>query len=177
MRYVLGIILGAFSGFLIYMGSAMLLMDFSSGAEPSSIFVFVTFFGGWIVSSIFLIRGTQQTSKVLSRGFLLGAAEWLAMLPIGFILGGRAASTADTSTEAGATGAALGAGLITTLTGGVAIAMALFCLLGFAITYFMRREMKPDEEPRVPCPECAEDIKPEAKKCRYCGAELATSSR
>jgi len=28
------------------------------------------------------------------------------------------------------------------------------------------------EEKRIPCPECAEMIKPKAKKCHFCGAKL-----
>jgi len=29
-----------------------------------------------------------------------------------------------------------------------------------------------NEPERIPCPVCAERIMPEAKKCRYCGAEI-----
>ena len=30
-----------------------------------------------------------------------------------------------------------------------------------------------DESNRVPCPECAERILPEAKRCRFCGADVS----
>jgi hypothetical protein len=29
-----------------------------------------------------------------------------------------------------------------------------------------------EKDTRIPCPECAELIKPEAKKCRFCGAKI-----
>lgn len=175
MKTVVAIVLGFFSGFLIYMAAGMIF--FSGGAEPSSAFVLVTLFGSWALSSWILVRGAQTVSKVFSRGFLLGAAEWLALIPVGMIFSGKALS--QTVAEGGGTnaelaGATLGAGLITFITGGVSVVMALVCLLGFAISYFIGREMKPEgTAPSRPCPECAELIQAAARRCRHCGANLA----
>jgi len=172
MKVFIGIILGFFSGFLIYMAAAMLF----SGGEPSGAFVFATFFGGWILSTWILVRGARTVSKVFSRGFLLGAAEWLAMIPVGMVLSGRALT--QTVTQGGGTGAELagatiGAGLVSFITGGVSIAMALVCLIGFAVSYFIGREMRPEAAtPTRTCPECAELIQAAARKCKHCGAEI-----
>lgn len=35
-----------------------------------------------------------------------------------------------------------------------------------------RGDVGPPSEERVPCPECGERIKPEAVKCRFCGARF-----
>lgn len=173
MKIIVALIFGLLSGFLIYMGAAML---FVSG-EPSGAFVFITFLGGWAISSWIIVRKTKTLSRVFSRGFLLGAAEWMAMIPIGLVFGGRVfsqtvAQVGDTSNAATA-GVAIGAGLFSMITGSVAIVMAVVCLIGFAISYFMGREMRAETSPaKVPCPECAELIQADARKCRFCGAQI-----
>lgn len=173
MKIFIGIILGFFSGFLIYMASAML---FTSG-EPSGAFIFATFVGGWALSTWVMVRGARTISKVFSRGFLIGAAEWLAIIPIGLVFRGKMLS--ETVSQGGGTdaelaGATLGAGVVSFITGGVAVVMALICLIGFAVSYFMGREMKPESAtPTRACPDCAEFIQAAARKCRHCGAEIA----
>jgi hypothetical protein len=173
MRILAGIILGFFSGFLIYMAASVL---FASG-EPSGGFVFATFFGGWVLSTWIMVRGARTTSKVFSRGFLIGAAEWLAMIPVGLVLSGRALTeTVDqgSGTDAELAGATIGAGLVSLVTGGVAIVMTAVCLIGFAVSYLIGREMKPESAtPTRACPECAELIQAAARKCKHCGAEIA----
>ena len=176
MKVLVGIILGFFSGFLLYMVSALL---FTSGA-PSSAFVFTTFFGGWILSTWVLVRGARTISKVFSRGFLLGAAEWLAMIPAGMVLGGKALNetvSQGTGTDAELAGATIGAGLVSVITGGVSVVMALACLLGFMVSYFIGREMKPEMVTSTrTCPDCAEIIQAAARKCKHCGVEIEVLS-
>jgi ABC-type uncharacterized transport system permease subunit len=65
----------------------MALMVFTDGESPSSLFAHITFFGGWFLSGYIMLRGTKTISEVISRGFLIGAAEWLATIPAGLILG------------------------------------------------------------------------------------------
>lgn len=138
--------MGVLSGFLLYLMAAMAL-----GGRTTSIsttFVLVTFFGGWALSMYFLLKGAFSVSKVLSRGFLLGAAEWLLMIPVGLLFAGRAVTdtvAASDGSSATHVGAAIGGGFVAFITGGVSIAMAVFCLIAFAVTYFMTREMKPEE--------------------------------
>ena len=132
MKTAVAILMGFFSGLLIYFIAAMLFADLGgTGKGPSAAFVAVTFLGGWILSSVLLRRGAVTVSKVFSQGFLLGAAEWLVMIAAGIVFSGKAA------TAAGA-----GLGIFAFFTGGISIIMAVVCLIGFAVSYFMGREMK-----------------------------------
>jgi hypothetical protein len=123
IKVLVALAMGFLAGFLIYMAAAMLFAD----DKPSAAFVFITFFGGWAASVAILLRGARTVSKAFTRGFLLGAAEWLAMIPVGMIFSGKTLSKTVTrsATEAEMAGATIGAGIVSFITGGVAIAMAL----------------------------------------------------
>jgi len=180
MKTLVAIIMGFFSGFLIYMMISMLIVDTGSRSTSSMPLVFLTFFGGWAFSSWLLLREARSVSKVFSRGFLLGAAEWLAMAFVGLIFSGRAVSTSvESGTGSGAetAGAVIGGGLVAALAGGISVFMAVVCLIGFAVSYFIGKEMRDRTSlPTRKCPECAEMIQAEARKCRYCGASLVTEN-
>lgn len=177
MRILIGVVLGFQSGFLIFMAIAMLF----SGAEPSSAMVYTTILGGWALSTWGLLLGARSVSKVFKRGFLLGAIEWLAMIPVGVVYSGR--SVADVVARGGGTdaelaGATIGAGLVSFVTSGVAVVMALVCLICFAVTFFFVREMKPEVKMETRrCPECAELIMAAARKCKHCGSSVDPAER
>jgi len=174
VKLLVGLVLGFFSGFLIYMACALM-----NSGPPSGMFVAVTFLGGWAISTYFLVRDANSVSKVFSRGFLVGAAEWFAMLPIGFVFAGKVVSDAvgevDGSSEAGGVvaGAMIGGGLISIITGTLSIVMTFVCLLGFFISHQLGREMKQEISVETKtCPDCAELIQAAATKCKHCGASI-----
>lgn len=178
MKTTVAVFMGLFSGVLLYLMAGMLFIDFDTKAEPSGLFIAVTLLGGWALSTWLLLKNARTTSRVLSRGFLLGAAEWFTMILVGVIFGGRTTGSAlahSSSVDgASAVGAALGGGLVAFLTGGVSIFMAIVCLIGFAIVHLTAREMKAEPaEPTKKCPMCAELVLVEARRCKHCGADLA----
>ena len=157
----------------------MLFADIGSQQQPSSALVLVAFLGGWAASSYLLFNGARSVSKVLVRGSLLGAAEWLAVGAAGLVFSGRAAAHAAGPGASGAevAGAAIGGGILAAMTGGVSIVMSIVCLMVFAIAYFAGREMRDTTAiPTKKCPECAEMVQAESRKCRHCGAALVTDS-
>jgi hypothetical protein len=181
MKTVVAVAMGLISGFLMYMMAAMLTVDVSGTSTSRPSFALVLLIGGWILSTWLLLRGAASVSAVFRRGFLLGAAEWLLMAGVGVLFSGRMVNSSMTGTggsDAASAGAAVGGGLMAALTGGVSVFMAIVCLIGFAIAYFTGREMSDrTSTPTRKCPECAEMIQPDAKKCRYCGAILQAESR
>jgi predicted RNA-binding Zn-ribbon protein involved in translation (DUF1610 family) len=175
MRYVIGTLLGLLSGLLIYMIAALFLS--SSPEGPTGVFVAVFFIGGWVLSTVAMVRNTRSTSKVVSRGALMGAAEWILVIPAGAVMAGRATSAVGGASDAELAGAAIGGGLFAMFTGALALGMAVVCLIVFTIAYFMGREMKPETAGATKkCPECAELVQPDAKKCRYCGTSFVDPS-
>lgn len=177
MKTLIAILMGAISGFLLYMMVALLMIGPNMSSGTMTGVVFVMFFGGWILSAWLLLRGATGPSTVFRRGFLLGAGEWLAMAAVGVIFSGKTVSSAvgaSGGSDAASTGAVLGGGMFAALAGGVSVFMAVVCLIGFAIAYFTGREMRDTTSiPSKKCPECAEMVQPEARKCKHCGASLA----
>jgi hypothetical protein len=171
MRTLVAIVMGTFSGFLVYMMTALLLNDLGSGGPPR-VLAFVTFIGASAVSGYLLARNASTVSAVFRRGILLGAAQWLAMAAVSVVLGGRAAASAISSSggsKASAAGAAIGGGLVAVLAGVVSVFMSVN-----AIAYLLSREMKNTAgTPTLKCSDCAEMIQAEAMTCRHCGAIIS----
>ena len=122
VRVLVAFTLGLFSGFLIYVADAMLFTGSASSAEAVLLRGWAVFIGGWAISGSLLLWGTRTTTQVFKRGFLLGAVEWLGMIPVMF--SGKQPS------------------LTMTRWAGVAGLMAVACLVGFAVVYFVVREVK-----------------------------------
>lgn len=175
MKTTIAIFMGAISGFLIYMMFALVFSDLQSGG-PSGAMIFITFIGGTALSAWLLRRGARSISRVVARGFLLGAAEWMLMILVGVIFAGKSVSTASAAaggSSAATAGSVVGGGIVAFLTGGVSLFMVILCLAGFAIAHFIGKEMKDTTAtPTRKCPECAEMVQQDARKCRYCGTVL-----
>jgi hypothetical protein len=177
MKVLVAIVMGLLSGLLLYVMAGMLSADLSGKSEPSVGLWLAVFFVGWGLSTVALARGAQTVSRVFRRGFLLGAAEWLVMAAVGLVFSGKAVSSATeaagTSNTAQHAGAVVGGGIVAMIAGGFSVFMAVVCLIGFVIAYFITREMKDTSGvPTRKCPECAEMVQADARKCRYCGSQL-----
>lgn len=176
MRILSGLFLGGVSGFLIYFILAMAVgaKDIGSG------FVAVTFLGGWAATSFLLLRGSKTTSKVWSRGALVGAAEWLAMIAATWLLAGHAFTKtvgAAGDTGGASVGAGIGAGIAGFLGTGISGFMVFVCLMTWFIASRMNKEMKSENDrAQVKCASCAEMIYAEAVKCKHCGHNIAKDS-
>ena len=119
-KWIVAIVMGFFYGILLYM---LLALTLSGKAGPSGIFTFMTFFGGWVISAYLMLKGAKTVSKTVSRGFLIGASEWLLLIPATLIFTGKAASdviVGSGGSNAAAVGATLGMGFVTFLTGTLA---------------------------------------------------------
>jgi hypothetical protein len=132
MKTSIAILMGSCSGLLIAIMGSCVIFALNFGGADATLLVLGCFVGGWIVSSCFLLLGARTLSKVLARGFLLGAAEWLLMIGEGVIRASRMETMDD-------------AEMLVTASAMVSLLMVAFCLIGFALVYFWRLKMEPEQ--------------------------------
>ena len=111
----------------------------ATGAEPVG---FVIFLGAWIITFAAITIHASTVTKVLMRASLIGALEWIAVIPAGMLLGSRI--TAQTSGDlsgniSSRAGEALGPGMATVISGWFAVVMAVICMVIFAVTFSLSR--------------------------------------
>jgi hypothetical protein len=129
MKTSIAILMGSCSGLLISIMGSWVFFALNFGAYEATFPVLGCFVGGWIISSCFLLLGARTLSKVLARGFQLGAAEWLLMAGGGAIRASRM-ETMD------------GVGMMIAAGATAPLFMVALCLIGFAIVRFWRRKME-----------------------------------
>jgi len=177
MRLIVGVLLGLFSGLLI----GFMLAPTPSSMSPEEVssrqmLMMVGIFGGWVASTFYMVRSARSVAAVVSRGSLLGAGEWLLMAVGSLIFVGRTAADVMEKTGGDAArqaGAMIGGGVATFIGTGFSLLMAGLCAVVFLLAFFMDRAQAHEATgPTRPCPECAEMIQREAKKCHHCGAQV-----
>jgi hypothetical protein len=131
MKTFIAILMGSCSGLLISIMGSWVFFALNFGGSDATFLVLSCFVGGWIVSSCFLLLGARTTTKVLARGFLLGAVEWPLMISGGAIHASRMETMDSVGTMIAASAM-------------VSLPMAALCLIGFAIVRFWRRKMEPN---------------------------------
>jgi hypothetical protein len=136
MKTSIAILMGSCSGLLIAIMGSCVIFALNFGGSEATILVLGCFVAGWIVSSCFLLLGARTPSKVLARGFLLGAAEWLLMIGEGVIRASRMETMDDIE-------------MVVTASAMVSLLMVVTCLIGFAIVQFWRRKMEPEQSTSI----------------------------
>jgi hypothetical protein len=136
LRTFVAIVLGFLAAVMLFL-LAGTLTSYTISAGPTLAVAFVALLAGWAISAYFIRRNAATTSAVLCRGFLLGAAEWLAVIPA------TRTSVEDYQNLPNAVPAVVGEALIPWL----AAAMATGCLIAFAVAYFVGRRVSADAPP------------------------------
>ena len=137
MRTLVAIILGFLSGMMLFLLAAT-LTGFTISTGPTLVVAIVALSAGWAISAYFVRRSAATTSAVLRRGFLLGAAEWLAVIPA------TRMPAEDYQNLPNAVPAVVGEALVPWL----AAAMAAGCLIAFAAAYLVGRQARADPQIR-----------------------------
>jgi len=99
---------------------------------------------------------------------LIATVEWLAVIPAGMILSGRAVAEVDPQGGAELAGALIGGGIVALFTGGLAVVMVFACLIVGIVFFLLGREMQPETQVAPPplqqAPETTPITKPKLTK-------------
>lgn len=145
MRYAAAVVLGLLSAVLVYMLVMMMVPD---PERAGGAFAAVVLLGAWGLSVALFVQGTQTTARVVRRACLIGACEWLALIPVGMVTAGQAVNEiAAGGTDAELAGATIGAGIGWAMMSAIGIGGAVVCLVVYAIAYFMGRDMRAERQP------------------------------
>lgn len=170
MRLLSALLVGLFSGFLVYMIFGLVIG--SKGVSP--LFVATTFLGGWALTTYVVLTGAPTAAKVWARGGLLGAGEWLMIGLAMLVYNGKTLAESEglkASNPAGEAGATLGEGFTSMMGIGLAVSMAIPCLVIYFVANRLSNKFQP-EPARIECPHCAEWISAEGKRCTFCGCTI-----
>ena len=165
IKYLVSVILGFFSGVLLMMIGGGIVMGVSRqyGYRPAALgpaIVLIFLVGGWAVSTLLLVRLAEDSVRVIERGSLLGACEWLLVSLVVGILGGQAPSQGRLFGEDG---------IKSMIFIGV---MILVCLATYALARFMSPERHPKTAPDL-APQTNQPILKQCSRCRQLAESFA----
>jgi len=162
MKYLVSVILGFFSGVLLMVIGIRIATGLSRyGYHPAVIspgFMGLFMVGGWAVSTLLLVRLAEDAVRVIKRGSLLGAGEWLLF---SFVWGffDRQAPFQGRGFDDDGIRSMIFIGI-----------MILICLATYAVARFMSPERSRERAPDL----VIQMNQPVLKQCSRCG-QLAES--
>jgi hypothetical protein len=130
MRILSALLVGLFSGFLIYMIFGLVI----GPSEVTLLFIVTTFWGGCALTTYVVLNGAATVAKVWSSGGLIGAVEWLLFGLAMLLYGGKTLGEK----------AVFGAGLTSMIGIVVAVFMAIPCLIIYFVAGRISSYLQPD---------------------------------
>lgn len=165
MRTLAAIVLGFLSGAMLFL-LAGTVTGYRISAGPALAVAILALLAGWATSAYCIRRNAATTSAVLCRGFLLGAAEWLAVIPT------TRTSPEDFQNLPNSVPALIGEALMPWL----AAAMSTGCLIAFAVAYFVERGGAPMRLPLLGRQRCRKPARSRASKGAAFSLQVGTLS-
>ncbi len=165
LKYILAFLFGAFAGLFIYLDLAAILFR-----DPPVWFVLTSFFGGWGLTTYWVLRGTKTLSEMLARSFLVSAILSFGFAPATLFLATKSVDTGGSDAEV--IGSLIGGGLVSGFGITISLLFTFLSLVGYGLVKLFNRENRVPDSNLVACDFCAEPVRKAAKKCRHCGEFL-----